>query len=194
MNITQKSHTALTLALCGAVTAQAVWADGNSGVYIQGDVGVSSLQVGSSPYDRAASGLTERVYSKNSAVARLGGGYDFGDWRLAGDYTYYRRVSKNQYVKARAQSAGVSAIFDVDTGTSLQPYVGARLALTRIKSDFGNPDEYISHEKVRVSPGVMAGVSMKIDPKLSVDAGYRYNHMDADLKAHEVSVGMRYTF
>ncbi|UOP04453.1 opacity family porin [Conchiformibius kuhniae] len=184
---------AVTLAVCGAA-AQTASADGTGGVYVQGDIGVAALQVGSDARDRAVSGLTQRVYRRSTVLPRLGGGYDFGDWRLGGDYTHYPRISKGKYAKAQAQSLGVSAIYDVDTGTALQPYVGARLSLNRVKSTFGDEDEYIAHDKIRVSPGVMAGVSLQVDRQVAVDAGYRYNHMDANMKAHEVSLGMRYTF
>lgn len=185
--------TAVTLAVCGAAITPTATADEISGVYIQGDLGVTHLKATTMQKDRDLIDTLGNSYTETGLTPRIGGGYDFGDWRLAGDYTHYPKLSTKS-AKVRAHSLGVSAIYDVDTGTAIQPYIGARLSVNKIKSEFKGDTEYVSHDKTQVSPGVVAGVGYKVDRNLALDAGYRYNHMDSHLKSHEFTVGVRYTF
>lgn len=180
---------AVTLAVY-AVSPTAI-TDEINGVYLQGDIGLSSLKAITTTKDRHIVESLEGSYRETGIMPRISGGYDFGDWRLAADYTHYARLSSGK-AKVRAHSVGISTIYDVDTGSTIQPYIGARLSVNKIKSEFSNNE--ISHNKTQVSPGVIAGVGLKISKNTTIDAEYRYNHLDETLRSNELTVGVRYTF
>lgn len=87
-------------------------ADEHRGFYIQGDAGHASVK---------GKAYGESVTAKGFSP-RLSGGYDFGDFRVAADYTHYKshkesgRISSstNYDAKAKFQSFGVSAIYDIN--------------------------------------------------------------------------------
>ena len=138
-------------------------------------------------------------------MPRISAGYDFGDFRLAGDYTRYKTLSdgvkegnNSLDLKARVQGVGVSAIYDIPLQSSLQPYVGARLSVNKIKTEARSVGtgfrNFASDSKIKVGIGAMAGLGYRINDNMTVDIGYRFNRLTSDLKAHEASVGLRYTF
>ena len=94
-------------------------ADEHRGFYIQGDVGHASVK---------GKAYGESVTAKGFSP-RLSGGYDFGDFRVAADYTHYKshkesgRISSstNYDAKAKFQSFGVSAIYDINLNPLLNP-------------------------------------------------------------------------
>ena len=105
-------------------------ADEHRGFYIQGDVGHTSVK--GKIYDESE---TAKGFSP-----RLSAGYDFGDFRVAADYTHYKshkesgRISDSTTydAKAKFQSVGVSAIYDFDLNSPVKPYVGARVGLNHV--------------------------------------------------------------
>lgn len=175
--------TVAALSLCGVSTA--AWAEG--GMYVQGDLGTANLRVSADP------GSNGSNFHKMGVMPRANVGYDFGDVRVAGDYTHYADAEKNGQ-KARAHGVGVTVFYDIDLGMPVEPYIGTRLSANKIKSEYEDAHTYLTYSKTRVSPGVTAGVNVHLDRNLTLDAGYRYNHLDTHLKTHELSVGLRYTF
>ena len=176
-------------------------ADEHRGFYIQGDAGHASVK---------GKAYGESVTAKGFSP-RLSGGYDFGDFRVAADYTHYKshkesgRISSstNYDAKAKFQSFGVSAIYDFDLNSPVKPYVGARLGLNRISysDDFRGTTGYHETEsfrKTKAGVGVMAGVGYDITQNVALDAGYRYNHWGKfdglKVHSHEVSAGVRVKF
>ena len=175
-------------------------ADEHRGFYIQGDVGHTSVK--GKIYDESE---TAKSFSP-----RLSAGYDFGDFRVAADYTHYKshkesgRISSSTTYNAKAkfQSVGVSAIYDFDLNSPVKPYVGARVGINRFSYD----DDYRSvnfHEtesirKTKTGVGVLAGVGYDITENVALDAGYRYNHLGKfdglKVHSHEVSAGVRVKF
>ena len=175
-------------------------ADEHRGFYIQGDAGHASVK---------GKAYGESVTAKGFSP-RLSAGYDFGDFRVAADYTHYKTLKEHERdplytfdAKIKFQSFGVSAIYDFDLNSPVKPYVGARLGLNRISysDDFRSTTgdhETDSFRKTKAGVGVMAGVGYDITQNVALDAGYRYNHWGKfdglKVHSHEVSAGVRVKF
>lgn len=202
-------HTVRLAALAVAALAlpAAALADEVKGFYVQGDVGLAHLKVDDgTPYRvRDTFKNVRDSYKESGFMPRISAGYDFGDLRVAGDHTHYKSVRDSVHdgndslnVKVRASGVGASVIYDIPLQSNFQPYVGARMSVNRIKTeaDATVDTRYVaaSDSSTKVGIGAMAGVGYKINNNLTVDGGYRYNRLTSDLKTHEVSAGVRYTF
>ena len=177
-------------------------ADEHRGFYIQGDAGHASVK---------GKAYGESVTAKGFSP-RLSGGYDFGDFRVAADYTHYKshkesgRFSSSTTTydaKAKFQSVGVSAIYDFDLNSPVKPYVGARVGLNHVSFDTkeyssSNFIEHYETRKTKTGLGVMTGIGYDINQNIALDAGYRYNYWgkfdDVKVHSHEVSAGVRVKF
>lgn len=176
-----------------------VLADDNRGFYVQGDLGHSTLKT---------SDEGGKVSSKGFSP-RLSAGYDFGDFRVAADYTHYKTWKDHEQdsshtldSKIKLQSVGVSAIYDFDLNSPVKPYVGTRVGLNRFSYD----DDYRragyhateTFRKTKTGLGIMTGVGYDINQNIALDAGYRYNHWGnfdgLKVHTHEVSAGVRVKF
>ena len=176
-----------------------VLADDNRGFYVQGDVGHSTLKTNDEGGKTSSKGFSPR----------LSAGYDFGDFRVAADYTHYKTRKDHEQgpsytldSKIKLQSVGVSAIYDFDLNSPVKPYVGARVGLNRFSYDDDDRREgYHATEtfrKTKIGLGVMTGVGYDITQNVALDAGYRYNHWGnfdgIKVHTHEVSAGVRVKF
>ena len=176
-----------------------VLADDNRGFYVQGDVGHSTLKTNDEGGKTSSKGFSPR----------LSAGYDFGDFRVAADYTHYKTLKEHERdplytfdAKIKLQSVGVSAIYDFDLNSPVKPYVGARVDLNRFSYDDDhrsvNVHETESIRKTKTGVGVLAGVGYDITENVALDAGYRYNHWGnfdgMKVHTHEVSAGVRVKF
>ena len=174
-------------------------ADDSHGFYIQGDLGHSTLKTNDEGGKTSSKGFSPR----------LSAGYDFGDFRIAADYTHYKTRKDHEQdsshtldSKIKLQSVGVSAIYDFDLNSPIKPYVGARVGLNRFSYDDDhrsvNVHETESIRKTKTGVGVLAGVSYNITQNVALDAGYRYNHWGnfdgMKVHTHEVSAGVRVKF
>ena len=174
-------------------------ADDNRGFYVQGDVGHSTLKTSDEGGKTSSKGFSPR----------LSAGYDFGDFRIAADYTHYKTWKDHEQdsshtldSKIKLQSVGVSAIYDFDLNSPVKPYVGARVGLNRFSYDDDhrsvNVHETESIRKTKTGVGVLAGVGYDITENVALDAGYRYNHWGnfdgLKVHTHEVSAGVRVKF
>lgn len=169
-----------------------VYYDSNvgKGVYVQGDMGLAHVRA-QSKFESI-----KKSYNESNYLPRASVGYDFGNARVAADYTYYDKVDESTnhaHAETKAQSVGLAAIYDFPTGR-FQPYVGARVAANRIKRSESSTGRHVTEKETKFGTGVMAGVGYQVDNHITLDAGYRYNHLDSDLKAHEATVGLRYKF
>ncbi|WP_304675692.1 opacity family porin [Neisseria polysaccharea] len=174
-------------------------ADDNRGFYVQGDVGHSTLKTNDEGGKTSSKGFSPR----------LSAGYDFGDFRVAADYTHYKTRKDHEQdsshtldSKIKLQSVGVSAIYDFDLNSPVKPYVGARVGLNRFSyDDDERRADYHATEtfrKTKTGLGVMTGVGYDITQNVALDAGYRYNHWGnfdgMKVHTHEVSAGVRVKF
>lgn len=112
-----------------------------------------------------------------------------------------------------------NAYFDLGTWNAFTPYIGGGIGASYVNVDgirFSNPDgtsgSYPGDGHWSFSWALMAGASYAFNPNLSLDAGYRYLNIGdgysatfstagatakikyEDLQAHEIRVGLRYTF
>lgn len=188
----KSTFTAVMLAVLGATASGAAMADEITGPYVQGDIGLSHVRTDTPREWNGTSDVKNNIkdsYKESSFMPRVSAGYDFGDWRLAGDYTHYKDV-KADGVSSKVRGAGVSAIYDIPVNYAVQPYVGARLGVNKVKQGGTN----FSKDNTKMGVGAMVGANYKIDRNLTIDGGYRYNRITSDVDAHEVGVGLRYTF
>ena len=111
---------------------------------------------------------------------------------------YTSAAGVNQTAGVKANSLGLSAIYDIDLGGDFTPYVGGRLGVNKLKYSAGyaaSGERFSSSQsKTKTGVGLLLGVNYKLSEEMALDAGYRYNHMDKDINAHEFSVGLRYYF
>lgn len=181
------------LLLVSAAASAEVYQGGlgaGTGPYIQGDLGLGHVRA------ESEFNSIRDTYNESQLLPRVSLGYDFGQVRAAVDYTHYGEIddgSNGAYASTKAQGVGMSAVYDFDLG-QVQPYVGARLAANRIKRTETATGYSRSSRDTKMGAGVLAGIGYQIDNNVTLDAGYRYNHLDSNLKAHEATVGVRYKF
>lgn len=178
-------------------------ADATKGFYVQADAGYSTVKI------KDNSGEEEFSDKAKGFSPRLSAGYDFGDFRVAADYTHHKSIERGEYeddshlyYKLKFQSIGVSAIYDFNTNTPVKPYVGARLGINRVSLNSDEADPGFHHtehsRKTKMGIGALAGVSYEVTPNVALDAGYRYNYWgnfeETKIQSHEVSAGVRVKF
>ncbi|EMS5245178.1 outer membrane beta-barrel protein [Neisseria gonorrhoeae] len=150
--------------------AQAASEDGGRGPYVQADLAYAAERITHDYPEptgaKKAQLSTVSDYFRNirthSIHPRVSVGYDFGGWRIAADYTRYRKWNNSKYsvntklvqtggdkrlrnektLKTEhqengtfhaASSLGLSTIYDFDTGSRFKPYIGARVAYGHVR-------------------------------------------------------------
>lgn len=190
------------ITLIGVGVCQTAWADEITGSYIQADVGAGYMKADTLKH-HTTQGSLKSSYKKTKLTPRVSVGYDFGDWRVAGDYTHYGSIEKgNQLAKTKTsvRGAGLSAMYDFNLAlpVAVTPYVGARVSVNKVKQEttLSSNNSVTRHREsnTKISPSLLAGANYKLNRHLTVDAGYRYNHLDSKVQVHEASVGLRYSF
>ena len=166
-------------------------ADATKGFYVQADAGHATVKQKANNASGSVKGFSPCISA----------GYDFGDFRVAADYTHYKSAKINVpsvYAEAKYHSAGVSAIYDFDLQSPVKPYVGARLGLNHSTHKYQTTGQTAERKDTKIGVGAMAGVSYDVTQNVALDAGYRYNHWskinNVKLHTHEVSAGVRVTF
>lgn len=191
------------LLIATALTATSVATFANTGLYVQGDLGASKLDV--SIKDEDGNGKLK----KTSVAPRIAVGQDTGHIRYQADYTYFGKITDTHTeenivdsLETSAHSVGFSAIYDLDTKTAFTPYVGARLGLNVLNYDNNGTEEGIayseSERKVNVGAGVLGGVQYSINPNMALNAGLEYNYLGkvdgAKVNQYGANLGLRYNF
>ena len=211
----------LATVLAGLSTAAAANVLVNNGYYVQADLGYSNLKAkynDNRPSDNKLEdkGLGYGIsFGKDTNLARYALDYkNYG--KINSSYTYQPQTNTNTSITSsgelKAQSLGLSAIYDFDTVSGFTPYAGARVGINQIKSTVstvtttttGQSTTHSQKQENKVGFGVLAGAQYAINPQLSVDAGVEYNYLgqydkldtDSKLKAHQygVKVGLRHNF
>jgi opacity protein-like surface antigen len=149
-------------------------------------------------------------------------GYDFGMFRLEGEFGYRRNdvdgtfiagvASLGEIGKVNAWSFMLNGFLDIETGTILTPYLGGGIGLANIdwdKVSIGfTPD--IDDDDTVFAYQFGAGVGIAINESVNVDIGYRYfatadpslvssfvapgQEFDFEYASHNISLGIRVTF
>ncbi|ENX9806715.1 outer membrane beta-barrel protein [Neisseria gonorrhoeae] len=150
--------------------AQAASEGNGRGPYVQADLAYAAERITHDypkPTDPSKGKIsTVSDYFRNirthSIHPRVSVGYDFGGWRIAADYTRYRKWNNSKYsvntklvqtggdkrlrnektLKTEhqengtfhaASSLGLSTIYDFDTGSRFKPYIGMRVAYGHVR-------------------------------------------------------------
>lgn len=202
------------LATVLASTSTLAMAGAFDDLYVQGDVGLSKLEVK----------VEGEKFKDNNTGYSIALGKDMGTFRYQADYTDFGKITENYSdgdlaimgndegtATLKAQSLGFSAIYDFKPVFSVTPYAGLRVGVNQLKGEDnsrsstvdtnGQPiiiPDYESYKKTKVGVGVLAGVQYAFNPKLLLDAGVEYNHLgkleDYKLNQYGVKVGLRYNF
>lgn len=186
----------------------------NTGLYVQGDIGTSKLEA-----------KVDGEKSKdNNAGYTIAVGKDTGAVRYQADYTNFGKIKENgsdgergtaSYEEwtgtIKAQSLGLSAIYDFNTTAGLTPYAGVRVGINQLKADYHDVSTAISAtgelvditdnssaKKTKVGAGVLAGVQYAFNPQMALDVGVEYNHLgkidEFKVNQYGAKIGLRYNF
>ncbi|OBX82762.1 opacity protein [Haemophilus aegyptius] len=131
--------------LCSSV-ALAADNEQSKGFYIQADLGYA--------WEKLINDSANAKYKNKALHPRFSLGYDFGQWRLAFDYSRYKPLQNhahaetkavpslitevNVHNKVKSQTFGVAAIYDFETKSPIKPYIGARLSVNHITIDLSS--------------------------------------------------------
>jgi opacity protein-like surface antigen len=194
--------------------------DLNTGWYLRGDLGYTLGRIGSAT---SASPFPDPIDSKltGSFMAGVGAGIKTQWLRtdVTVDYTAPMKyegtvlTTKDTTAKISAASALFNGYLDLGTWYRVTPYIGAGAGAAYVTaSDYSGPAPPFTgdttHKQWNFAWAVMAGFGYAIAPNLMVDVGYRYidfgdarTNADAlgamtfrDVSAHEVRVGLRWSF
>lgn len=186
----------------------------NDGLYVQANVGASKLEA-KEDGDK---------FKDNNTGYTIAVGKDTGAVRYQADYTNFGKIKENgsegesgtaDYSEwtatLKAQSLGVSAIYDFQTVSGFTPYAGVRVGINQLNfkahdvstavasnGALENISSSESVKKTKVGAGVLAGVQYAVSPQFAVDAGVEYNYLgkfeDTKVSQYGAKVGLRYNF
>lgn len=166
-------------AILAVLAAFAFVSTAHAGAYAEGDIGVSKTK---------ADGI-----SKTKVEPRVAVGYKLGNVRVAGDYTHHGKIEG-----AKIQGLGASVLYDFDTNTQIEPYVGARVSANHFKYDHRADQSYKNSSDTKLGYGVVAGAKYKLDEKWYANGGVEYNRLgnfdDTKVNNYGAKVGVGYEF
>ncbi|MDO4431215.1 MAG: OmpW family outer membrane protein [Lonepinella koalarum] len=188
--------------------AFAVASTANANWYAQADLGYAKVKTS----NLNLGDLNEGTFNPAIAV-----GYDFGDWRLAVDYSHYGKINNSyRYTDAsstvtgssslRVTGLGVSAIYDFNINSAISPYVGVRLAQNLLNIQDSSTEvagSTVTHynekeKKTRTGYGIVAGAQYQLAPNWLFNAGVEYNQLgkveDVKVKQYGLKAGIRFNF
>ncbi len=195
---------ASALVLTMAVTATA---EARDGFYIAARGGYTDFNVNNKDDSAADQAKIELASGWHMSGAL---GYKYGYFRVEGEYIY-RDKSDDEYSYGtpgaghktilESDSFMANAYLDVMPNYWISPYFTAGIGLTRLDLetyDFPGVVDKETDSADNFTWQVGAGLSLRLNRCLNLDAGYRYIDMgeidDADINAHEWYGGLRYTF
>lgn len=196
---------ALVLTMAVAATAEA-----RDGFYIAARGGYTDYNVNNKEDNVSTSAKVELggVWHASGAI-----GYKKGYFRLEGEYIYrddsddqYKYTTPGAYHNTTLESDSfmANAYLDIMPNYWISPYITGGIGLSRLELETydvapgGMRSDVESNSKDNFTWQVGAGLSLRLNRCLNLDAGYRYIDMgeidDADMNAHEWYGGLRYTF
>ena len=172
--------------LAVALGALAVAGTANANWYAQGDLGVSKTKY-----------TSYSELNKTRVEPRVSVGYDFGNVRVAADYTHHGKASANG-LEAKVHGIGVSAIYDINTDLAFTPYVGVRLSSNLFRVKERGQGFLVERNETKFGYGAVAGVQYPLAEKVSLNGGVEYNRLgsfeDTKVNNYGAKVGVRYDF
>ena len=187
--------------------AAAAWAEG---LYFTPKVGYSYLQ----------GKIEDKRRGSGQAVLGLALGYDFQpdqEIPLRAEFEYAWRGKREKFNedgikgKAGAQSFFANGYFDIHNDTPITPYIGGGLGLAIVSGEISRGRTALGKTENSFAWNVGTGAAWKIsdgawenDYSVTMDLGYRYadfgkikeitDNIDIKVRAHEVLLGLRFTF
>ena len=172
--------------LAVALGALAVASTANAGWYAQGDLGYTKTKFTS------YSALNKKRFEPRVSV-----GYDFGNLRVAGDYTHHGKFSGGGS-EAKIYGVGVSAFYDIHTNLAFVPYVGVRLAHNSYRIHERSASFLSTKTEHKLGYGAVAGATYPLGNNLSLNGNIEYNRLgsfsDTNVNNYGAKVGLRYDF
>lgn len=163
------------LLLCSSA-ALAADNEQSKGFYVQADLGYA--------WEKLTNDSVNAKYKNKALHPRFSLGYDFGQWRLAFDYSRYKPLQKHAHAETKAKPAlitevnvhnnvksqtfGVAAIYDFETKSPIKPYIGARLSVNHITIDLSsngymkNIGNFDIPAIANVFPGIRKGETLQL--------------------------------
>ncbi|MBS4773170.1 MAG: porin family protein [Proteobacteria bacterium] len=195
---------ALVLTMAVAATAEA-----RDGFYIAARGGYTDYNVNNKEDNLSTSAKVELsgVWNVSGAI-----GYKKGYFRVEGEYIYrdnsddeYEYTSTAHKTILDSDSFMANVYLDIMPNYWISPYITGGIGISRLDLETydiplggGMRSDVESNSKDNFTWQMGAGLSLRINRCLNLDAGYRYIDMgeidDADMNAHEWYGGLRYTF
>ena len=195
---------ALVLTMAVAATAEA-----RDGFYIAARGGYTDYNVNNKEDNLSTSAKVELsgVWNVSGAI-----GYKKGYFRVEGEYIYrdnsddeYEYTSTAHKTILASDSFMANVYLDIMPNYWISPYITGGIGISRLDLETydiplggGMRSDVESNSKDNFTWQMGAGLSLRINRCLNLDAGYRYIDMgeidDADMNAHEWYGGLRYTF
>ena len=161
-------------------------------------------------------GLSGDLEYKTGFGAGVVGGFDFGTYRLEGEFVY-RLNDHDQF------SGSFSGPVDGDTSSwalmvngyydfkmvspTIVPYIGIGIGGASISVDATAPGVRVDDDDLVFAYQAMAGVGFVVNKQVTIDLGYKYfatadpsfelvggGTVDSEYSSHNVFLGLRYNF
>jgi opacity protein-like surface antigen len=143
------------------------------------------------------------------------GGFDYGTWRLEGEFTY--RVNDNKEISGGGPVGGdmssmalmLNAYYDFKMVSPVfVPYIGAGVGGARVAAEVSDSlGTFIDDNDMVFAYQVAAGIGFVVNKQLTLDLGYKYfatadpsfevaggGSIDGEYKSHNVFLGARFNF
>ena len=179
-------------------------------MYLKGNLGVGMAKDTDINNMPEAAGTAKMTFD-SGFLATIAAGYDFANpFRVEGEYlwqkndldqlSYNNRFGNFKQGDLKTQAFMVNGYYDVDTGSSWSPYIGAGLGWAKL--DLNTPALPFSDNDNVFAYQFMAGVTYAITDKWSVDGQYRYfgttdatiSGADFNENSNNLLIGLRYSF
>jgi outer membrane protein OmpA-like peptidoglycan-associated protein len=209
MKMMTKSALLLAAALIATPVAQAS-ADTVPGWYAGLGAGVNFQN----KTDNDTAGVPSFSFNQPGYDVLGNAGYAWSDGlRLEGEAFHSRAVVKDADGSLNNTDLFANALYDINLGSFLTPYVGAGVGVDFVDADnigpflSGNSTAHINGSSVKLAYQGIAGVAAKLDNEWEVTADYRYvasldpklnNNVGGkdriDNASHNIILGVRYNF
>ncbi len=189
-----------------------------AGPYIGGEAGAVFLS--DSTFSAAGLDVGDAKFDTGFGVG-LFGGFDYGTWRLEGEFTYRKNDNKEISSSFGTDPIGgdvssmalmVNAYYDFRmVSPTFVPYLGAGVGGARVSAKVDDPIDgtVIDDDDMVFAYQFAAGVGFVVNPQVTIDLGYKYFatadpsfevigaggvKLDAEYSSHNVFLGLRYSF
>ncbi|MCI4588938.1 porin family protein [Sphingobium sp. BYY-5] len=148
----------------------------------------------------------EKTKYKSGFTGELGGGYDFGMFRIEQSAGYMslkaKGLNQDDFTgegRNKAMFVQLGGYVDIPLSSMIEPYVGGGVGVARVDAQLSRSDSLLgttsnySGKDWGLLWHVDAGVGVKVAPKVTVELGARYTQVSS-LKFDGVSGGQATTF